>query len=75
MYLPRSPWCMFLHCVKPFSGNLYGYVGVVNEAKINERSSDKRGLRAFKYMLCYLNLKTILILKYLVCSYIYVKLL
>ena len=34
MCLARSPWCMFLNCAKLFSGNLYGYVDVVNKAKI-----------------------------------------
>ena len=33
MCLARSPWCMFLHCAKLLSGNHYGYVGAVNEAK------------------------------------------
>ena len=34
MCLARPLLCMFLNCAKPFSGHLYGYVSVVNEAKV-----------------------------------------
>ena len=43
-------------------------------SNIYEHGSDKRGLQAFKYILCYSNLKTIY-LKYFACSDIHVKLL